>query len=180
METNYEESYRRIMEYQNEEHLRNQKKIRWGIRCVILIPMIFLMLMFSMDSSKVVFLVLWIVSLFTISAYLIYVEYMDYTLQERLTELGIKEDGKIDTLLPNSSIDSRLAEMERKIAADRAILAKYFGESGIMPDEALLEEKEEETDEEKDSDGSSEEKISGNRDGKKKEKKKDMKKDKED
>lgn len=102
METNYEESYRRIMEYQNEEHLRNQKKIRWGIRCVILIPMIFLMLMFSMDSSKVVFLVLWIVSLFTISAYLIYVEYMDYTLQERLTELGIKEDGKIDTLLPNS------------------------------------------------------------------------------
>lgn len=145
METNYEESYRRIMEYQNEEHLRNQKKIRWGIRCVILIPMIFLMLMFSMDSSKVVFLVLWIVSLFTISAYLIYVEYMDYTLQERLTELGIKEDGKIDTLLPNSSIDSRLAEMERKIAADRAILAKYFGESGIMPDEALLEEKEEET-----------------------------------
>ena len=47
METNYEESYRRIMEYQNEEHLRNQKKIRWGIRCVILIPMIFLMLMFS-------------------------------------------------------------------------------------------------------------------------------------
>ena len=168
METNYEESYRRIMEYQNEEHLRNQKKIRWGIRCVILIPMIFLML------------VLWIVSLFTISAYLIYVEYMDYTLQERLTELGIKEDGKIDTLLPNSSIDSRLAEMERKIAADRAILAKYFGESGIMPDEALLEEKEEETDEEKDSDGSSEEKISGNRDGKKKEKKKDRKKDKED
>ena len=172
---------RRIgMEYQNEEHLRNQKKIRWGIRCVILIPMIFLMLMFSMDSSKVVFLVLWIVSLFTISAYLIYVEYMDYTLQERLTELGIKEDGKIDTLLPNSSIDSRLAEMERKIAADRAILAKYFGESGIMPDEALLEEKEEETDEEKDSDGSSKEQISGNRDGKKREKKKDRKKDKED
>ncbi len=103
-----------------------KKKYGGGIRCVILIPMIFLMLMFSMDSSKVVFLVLWIVSLFTISAYLIYVEYMDYTLQERLTELGIKEDGKIDTLLPNSSIDSRLAEMERKIAADRAILAKIF------------------------------------------------------
>ena len=26
METNYEESYRRIMEYQNEEHLRTRKK----------------------------------------------------------------------------------------------------------------------------------------------------------
>ena len=30
METNYEESYRRIMECQNEEHLRNQKKIQWA------------------------------------------------------------------------------------------------------------------------------------------------------
>ncbi len=179
METNYEESYRRIMEYQNQEHLRNQKKIRWGIRCVILIPLIFLMLMFSMDSSKVVFLVLWIVSLFTISGYLIYVEYMDYTLQERLTELGIKEDGKIDTLLPNSSIDSRLAEMERKIAADRAILAKYFGDSEVMPDEALLEEKEDEVEEDSSSEEASEDTASEQK-NKKKEKKKDKKKDKED
>lgn len=179
MGTNYEESYRRIMEYQNQEHLRNQKKIRWGIRCVILIPLIFLMLMFSMDSSKVVFLVLWIVSLFTISGYLIYVEYMDYTLQERLTELGIKEDGKIDTLLPNSSIDSRLAEMERKIAADRAILAKYFGDSEVMPDEALLEEKEDEVEEDSSSEETSEDTASEQK-NKKKEKKKDKKKDKED
>ena len=179
METNYEESYRRIMEYQNQEHLRNQKKIRWGIRCVILIPLIFLMLMFSMDSSKVVFLVLWIVSLFTISGYLIYVEYMDYTLQERLTELGIKEDGKIDTLLPNSTIDSRLAEMERKIAADRAILAKYFGDSEVMPDEALLEEKEDEVEEDSSSEETSEDTASEQK-NKKKEKKKDKKKDKED
>ena len=111
METNYEESYRRIMEYQNEEHLRNQKKIRWGIRCVILIPMIFLMLMFSMDSSKVVFLVLWIVSLFTISAYLIYVEYMDYTLQERLTELGDSGDSQnvADT---NTTTDQQAADTQ--------------------------------------------------------------------
>ena len=167
METNYEESYRRIMEYQNQEHLRNQKKIRWGIRCVILIPLIFLMLMFSMDSSKVVFLVLWIVSLFTISGYLIYVEYMDYTLQERLTELGIKEDGKIDTLLPNSSIDSRLAEMERKIAADRAILAKYFGDSEVMPDEALLEEKEDEVEEDSSSEETSEDTASEQKNKKK-------------
>ena len=179
METNYEESYRRIMEYQNQEHLRNQKKIRWGIRCVILIPLIFLMLMFSMDSSKVVFLVLWIVSLFTISGYLIYVEYMDYTLQERLTELGIKEDGKIDTLLPNSTIDSRLAEMERKIAADRAVLAKYFGDSEVMPDEALLEEKEDEVEEDSSSEEASEDTASEQK-NKKKEKKKDKKKDKED
>lgn len=122
METNYEQSYRRIMDYQKEIHAKNQKKIRWGIRCVVLIPLVFLMLMFSMDSSKVVFLVLWIVSLFTISAYLIYVEYMDYTLQLQLTELGIKEDGKIDELLP-----------------DRTLIARYF-EDELRSDELLLED----------------------------------------
>ena len=104
---------------------------------------------------------------------------MDYTLQERLTELGIKEDGKIDTLLPNSSIDSRLAEMERKIAADRAILAKYFGDSEVMPDEALLEEKEDEVEEDSSSEETSEDTASEQK-NKKKEKKKDKKKDKED
>ena len=111
MSTDYEESYRRIMDYQNKEHEKNQRKIRWGIRCVILIPLVFLMLTFSMDSSKVVFLVLWIVSLFTISAYLIYVEYSDYTLQMRLAELGIKEDATIDDLLP-----------------DKNLIAQYFAE----------------------------------------------------
>lgn len=179
METNYKESYSRIMEYQNEEHMRNQKKIRWGIRCVILIPLIFLMLMFSMDSSKVVFLVLWIVSLFTISAYLIYVEYMDYTMQKRLTKLGIKEDGKIDELLPSRSIDSRLAEMEQKIAADREILARYFGESSLKTDEQLIEEKKDEADESESDTKDETKKDEDSSDNKKKGKKKDKKKDKE-
>ena len=93
---------------------KNQKKIRWGIRCVILIPLVFLMLTFSMDSSKVVFLVLWIVSLFTISAYLIYVEYMDYTLQMHLAELGIKEDATIDDLLPDKSLIAQYLTEEDK------------------------------------------------------------------
>ena len=114
MSTDYEESYRRIMDYQNKEHEKNQKKIRWGIRCVILIPLVFLMLTFSMDSSKVVFLVLWIVSLFTISAYLIYVEYMDYTLQMHLAELGIKEDAIIDDLLPDKSLIAQYLTEEDK------------------------------------------------------------------
>lgn len=78
-------------------------------------------------------------------------------------------------VMPNSSIDSRLAEMERKIAADRAILAKYFGDSEVMPDEALLEEKEEDSSSEETSEDTASEQKN-----KKKEKKKDKKKDKED
>ena len=54
--------------------------------CMIVIPLIFLMLMFTMNSSKIVYLVFWIISLFTLCTYLIAVEYMDYNLQERMKE----------------------------------------------------------------------------------------------
>ena len=66
METNYEESYRRIMDTRMKNICVTRKK--YGGESVVVIhdPMIIFDLMFSMDSSKVVFLVLWIVSLFTI------------------------------------------------------------------------------------------------------------------
>lgn len=57
--------------------------------CMIVIPLIFLMLMFTMNSSKIVYLVFWIISLFALCTYLIAVEYMDYNLQERMKELGV-------------------------------------------------------------------------------------------
>ena len=40
----------------------------------------FLILLFWTDSNKVVFLILWIVSLFALATYLILVEYVDYNL----------------------------------------------------------------------------------------------------
>lgn len=93
------ESYEKILQYQQGLHEKNQKRIKVGIKLVILIPLIFLLVMFKMESSKVVFLVLWIVSLFVISAYLIGVEYMDYEMQVRLGDWGISEDKEIKNLL---------------------------------------------------------------------------------
>lgn len=93
------ESYEKILQYQQGLHEKNQKRIKVGIKLVILIPLIFLLVMFKLESSKVVFLVLWIVSLFIISAYLIGVEYMDYEMQVRLGDWGISEDKEIKNLL---------------------------------------------------------------------------------
>lgn len=93
------ESYEKILQYQQGLHEKNQKRIKVGIKLVILIPLIFLLVMFKLESSKVVFLVLWIVSLFIISVYLIGVEYMDYEMQVRLGDWGISEDKEIKNLL---------------------------------------------------------------------------------
>ena len=111
------------MEYEKKIHEKNQQRIKIGIRLVIIIPLIFLTVMFKLDSSKVVFLVLWIVSLFAISLYLIVVEYMDYQMQEKLKELGIKdEDADIKRLIDDNLVVEKVIEstglLEDKQAQD--------------------------------------------------------------
>lgn len=89
----YEQMYEKLVNYERKIHERNQKRIRIGLKCIMIIPLIFLILLFWTESNKVVFLILWIVSLFAIAAYLIAVEYMDYNLQEKLNELSDEESG---------------------------------------------------------------------------------------
>ena len=103
-ESNNNEMYKKILEYEKSIHEKNQKRIKVGIRLVLLIPLIFLIIMFRMESSKVVFLVLWIVSLFGLCIYLVAVEYMDYKMQLKLEELGIREGKTVDTLLTDKGI----------------------------------------------------------------------------
>ncbi len=83
--------YEKFMDLQQQVHQRNQKKIKVGLKVNILLPLVFLVISFISERSKLVFLVLWIVSLFGIAFYLLYVEYMDFELQEQLKELGIME-----------------------------------------------------------------------------------------
>ena len=123
MQDTKEQSFEKIMEYEKKIHEKNQQRIKIGIRLVIIIPLIFLTVMFKLDSSKVVFLVLWIVSLFAISLYLIVVEYMDYQMQEKLKELGIKdEDADIKRLIGDNLVVEKVIEstglLEDKQAQD--------------------------------------------------------------
>lgn len=123
MQDTKEQSFEKIMEYEKKIHEKNQQRIKIGIRLVIIIPLIFLTVMFKLDSSKVVFLVLWIVSLFAISLYLIVVEYMDYQMQEKLKELGIKdEDADIKRLIDDNLVVEKVIEstglLEDKQAQD--------------------------------------------------------------
>ncbi|MBR5636994.1 MAG: hypothetical protein IKW81_08715 [Pseudobutyrivibrio sp.] len=99
-----EELYDRFYEIQESIHLQNQKKIRVGLKVNIFLPLIFLAISFLSNRSKLVFLVLWIVSLFGISFYLLYVEYMDFKLQERLKEFGIIEQDEAKALIGNEVV----------------------------------------------------------------------------
>ena len=61
--------------------------IRWGFLGMIIIPLVFLILMFSLES-KLVFLILWIVSLIGLAVYLIVVEYLHDKMQRQLAMTG--------------------------------------------------------------------------------------------
>lgn len=75
----------KIEKFQSNYH----KKIRQGFLAIVVIPIIFLILMFSIDS-KMVFLVLWIASIILIALYLIVVEYIHESLKrkKRLSEMS--------------------------------------------------------------------------------------------
>lgn len=98
-ERDYEEIFQKVVQYEQNLHEQNLKRIRVGIKCIWLVPLIFLVLLFGTGSNKVIFLILWIVSLFAISTYLIVVEYSDYKLQEKIMELK-GEEGEIESVSP--------------------------------------------------------------------------------
>ena len=93
MERNYEEIFQKVLDYEQALHEKNRKRIKIGLKCIWIVPLFFLALLFLTGSNKVIFLILWIVSLFALSIYLIVVEYMDYNLQEKIMEL---KGGTID------------------------------------------------------------------------------------
>lgn len=57
--------------------------IRWGFLAILIIPAVFLILMFSLES-KLNFLTAWIVSIILSAGYLIFVEYIDYRYKRKL------------------------------------------------------------------------------------------------
>lgn len=117
----YRKAYNMVIEYEKEAHRKNQKRIAVGLKLIIIIPLIFLALLFFTGSSKVIFLILWIVSLFILAAYLITVEYMDYNLMERMAKLrGENEDMENYDLIGNDAIENRIRDVLDKIDGTEA------------------------------------------------------------
>ena len=96
------------------------------------------------------FLILWIVSLFLLAAYLILVEYMDYNLQEKLSEIN-DEGRRVDSLigLEIDNVPGNLRNVIQRIddglnseAETRLIEAKASGEGADAQKDADTEVKE--------------------------------------
>lgn len=120
------EMYDKLVGYEKTIHEQNQKRIKIGLRCIYIIPLFFLvLLMIVPDSSKIIFLVLWIVSLFAIAVYLIGVEYVDYKLQEKMNEISGCDEQSVS---PVVQIEDRVQEIAERVEQKFDTMQQSTGE----------------------------------------------------
>lgn len=120
------EMYDKLVGYEKTIHEQNQKRIKIGLRCIYIIPLFFLvLLMIVPDSSKIIFLVLWIVSLFAIAVYLIGVEYVDYKLQEKMNEISGCDAQSVS---PVVQIEDRVQEIAERVEQKLDTMQQSTGE----------------------------------------------------
>ena len=114
----FEQMYQRLLGEVSDLRQGNRRRIRKGLWALVGVTVGLLALVFISQSSKVIFLLLWIVSMFGVAAYLIGVEYMDYQMQHKVGHIANMREGELSEILtlPESSPKSRLAARLRREA----------------------------------------------------------------
>lgn len=101
-ESQYEKLYNDLVAGLEKMHTRNVNRTRAALKSLLIVPTFFLILLFLTNSSKTVFLVLWIASMFVIASVLVVIEYQDYLLRKMFTNLdsdktpAVKDGGNGD------------------------------------------------------------------------------------
>ena len=83
----YEMLHENMTDYAHALHKKNNKRIRSGIIVLLLLPIILGTIRWLTNSDKIVFLLIWVLCMFAISAYLVSVEYLDHSIQKKIKEM---------------------------------------------------------------------------------------------
>lgn len=73
------------------------KKVKYGFICMIAVPLVFLFLMFNLES-ELVYLALWVVILIGLATYLIYIEYIHDRIQRQEKMNNITTDDLVQAI----------------------------------------------------------------------------------
>lgn len=116
-ETAYEKLYTDLVEALEEMHRSNVRRTSAALKSLLIIPTVFLILLFLTNSNKTIFLVLWIVSMFVIAVILIVIEYQDYKLRKMFKKTEESEITLIEALKDEEEPvqDERIEELRRSI-----------------------------------------------------------------
>lgn len=83
---NAEILYNKFLALAQHSHKLNQRRMNAGVVWLFVLPVILFIVRNLTDSSKIAFLIVWIVGMFLIAAFLVMVAYQDDELQKNLDE----------------------------------------------------------------------------------------------
>ena len=114
--------YDSFVSYAEELHEKNRKRVKASGILMIVLPVFLGLIRWMTDSDKTVFLIIWVLCMFILSAYLVSIEYMDHVLYKKLSGLT-GNDEEYDSLVNGEAFASRsmkkaIRSMEAAEAAD--------------------------------------------------------------
>lgn len=115
----YEALYTELLGRGEMLHESNKRRIRRGLIILVILPFVLEFIRWITDSDKVVFLIIWILIMFVLSAYLISIEYLDYSIEETLRDVTDTE-ADFGGLLPRPEL--RRGDLHERIRARFAAL----------------------------------------------------------
>lgn len=133
-EKKYSQLYQALLQEVLQFHSGNQRRIRKGMLSLLLVPLVFLVLLFLSEGSRVIFLLLWIVSMFGIAAYLIAVEYIDYEMQNKVKKIT-KKEVELDQLTPLPSAMPQLLPLLRGRGQESEAAPEELAPEELAPEE---------------------------------------------
>ena len=116
--SNTDKLYAKLLIFAEELHMGNKRRIRNGFISLAVLPVLLIIIRLLTDSSRVVFLLIWILTMFVAAAFLIFVAYIDRQLQDTLNELAESEKKEFDSLL---EIRGRSVAKPRRKPAEKAV-----------------------------------------------------------
>lgn len=94
----YKRLYDQLLSFVQELHSSNKKRIRGGLWCMLALPVVLLLARRLTDSNRVAFLLIWIFCMFVLVGYLIWIAYIDDSIQKKMRE-ALETEKQFDDLL---------------------------------------------------------------------------------
>ncbi len=132
-EDRYEGLYSQLLERGEQLHESNKRRIRRGLIALVVLPFILGFILWMTDSDKIVFLIIWVIIMFALSAYLISIEYLDNSIESTLQEVTDTE-AEFDGLLPRPDLQDRIRERLAEKRAERQSEKQSTPESEEKPE----------------------------------------------
>ena len=115
-EDRYEQLYTDMLSFGLDLHEKNKRRIRIGTIVLLLLPVILGVIRWLTGSDKAIFLLIWVFCMFALSIYLIGVEYLDDSVQNKLSEMTDRE-ADFGALLPERR--ELLDRIQKRVRARR-------------------------------------------------------------